>query len=217
MDEWEEDEAPASQDTDAGGSGTDGKKSTKAGKRGAGRGKAKAKGKARSKKAAQDSSCFLPSCQLKKSSTSKFCQRHNSVKENMRYQAEQAIPPQLDGLYQVLADPSKAELAVNQFMLDNPDGVRRKRLIDWVAFKRTFGVKIKFTVREGEELLSISDFFTERARDKTRVQSDAEFNELAKDLAIDREGEGPTFALWLPKKKTTLPFILRSGSLIGSS
>ncbi|CAK9036130.1 Uncharacterized protein SCF082_LOCUS21603 [Durusdinium trenchii] len=131
-------------------------------------GKAKAKAKGGGGKTA--SNCFV--CEEKKLRNSKFCKSHHRAAENMKYQAQNAKPPELTSYNQVMNDPSKAKIAIEDFMRDNPEGSGRKRLIDWAAWKRDHGV----------------------------AESDAAFKELLQG-PYDREGEGPLTKLWVPKHK----------------
>ena len=161
-------------------------------------GKAKAKAKGGGGKTA--SNCFV--CEEKKLRNSKFCKSHHRAAENMKYQAQNAKPPELTSYNQVMNDPSKAKIAIEDFMRDNPEGSGRKRLIDWAAWKRDHGVRLSYTVREGEELLDIDDYYVMRSlpRGKSRAESDAAFKELLQG-PYDREGEGPLTKLWVPKHK----------------
>lgn len=134
-------------------------------RKGKGRGKAKAKAKG----AARNANCFV--CEDPKLRNSRFCKNHNRAYENMKYQA--TTSKELPAFNQVMTDPGKAKIAIDQFMTDNPEGTTRKRLVDWASWKREHGVRIAFTVREGEVLLDIDDYFVERAqpRGKTRQES----------------------------------------------
>ena len=171
----------------AGGSSRKGKK---------GRGKGSGGGASKEK----NTDSFI--CSEKKLRNSKFCKVHNRAYENMKYQAQHVKPPELQAFNQIMSDPGKAKIAVDQFIADNPEGTSRKRLVDWASWKREHGVRVAFTVREGEQLLDIDDYFIERAqpRGKTRQESDEAFKELMKG-PYDREGEGPLTKLWLPKLK----------------
>lgn len=119
---------------------------------------------------------------------SKFCKSHHRAAENMKYQAQNAKPPELTSYNQVMNDPSKAKIAIEDFMRDNPEGSGRKRLIDWAAWKRDHGVRLSYTVREGEELLDIDDYYVMRSlpRGKSRAESDAAFKELLQGLMIEK-------------------------------
>ena len=92
-----------------------------------------------------------------------------------------------------MSDASKAKLAIEEFERENPaTGGGRKKLIDWMQWKRIYGVIHAYTVLEGEVLMDIDDYFAERAnpRGKSREESDQEFQALASQN-YDREGEGP--------------------------
>ena len=168
--------------------------------KGRGRGRAAAAAKGRGAAKEKNVNCFV--CSEKKLRNSKFCKTHNRAYENMKYQARNAKPPETTAFNQVMSDPGKAKIAIDQFIIDNPEGTTRKRLVDWASWKREHGVRIAFTVREGEQLLDIDDYFVERSqpRGKTRQGSDEAFKELLKG-PYDREGEGPLTKLWLPKLK----------------
>ncbi len=167
------------------------------GRKGRGRGKG-ASAKASSKQ--KNTDCFI--CSEKKLRNSKFCRAHHRAYENMQYQAKNAKPCETASFNQVMTDPGKAKIAIDQFITDNPEGTSRKRLVDWASWKREHGVRIAFTVREGEQLLDIDDYFVERSqpRGKSRQESDEAFKELMKG-PYDREGDGPLTKLWLPKLK----------------
>ena len=112
---------------------------------------------------------------------------------------------ELPAFNQVMSDPSKAKSAIEEFERENPVGSGRKKLIDWVQWKRTHGVVHSYKMREGETLMGIDDFYALRSfpRGKTREASDAEFQQLAKQN-YDREGEGASLQLWLPDCKTRM-------------
>lgn len=168
------------------------------GRKGRGRGRGQATAKASSKQ--KNTDCFI--CSEKKLRNSKFCKPHHRAYENMQYQAKNAKPPETTSFNQVMSDPGKAKIAIDQFITDNPEGTTRKRLVDWASWKREHGVRVAFTVREGEQLLDIDDYFVERSqpRGKSRQESDEAFKELMKG-PYDREGDGPMTKLWLPKLK----------------
>ena len=168
-----------------------------AGRKGRGRGRGPT-AKASSKQ--KNTDCFI--CSEKKLRNSKFCRVHHRAYENMQYQAKTVKPPETASFNQVMSDPGKAKIAIDQFITDNPEGTSRKRLVDWASWKREHGVRIAFTVREGEQLLDIDDYFVERSqpRGKSRQESDEAFKELMKG-PYDREGDGPMTKLWLPKLK----------------
>eukprot|EP00913_Durusdinium_trenchii_P025515 g23949.t1 len=169
--------------------------------------KAKAKGRGKGTAGGQggkqkNDSCFLPACEEKKLKNSKFCRQHHRPYEALKYQAAGAKPPETKSFMQIMSDPSRAQAAIEDFIRENPEGTSRKKLVDWVAWKRDHGVRIAYTVREGEVLLGIDDYFLERSKPKgmSRADSDAEFKELLKGH-YDREGEGALTKLWLPKFK----------------
>ena len=112
---------------------------------------------------------------------------------------------ELPAFNQVMSDPPKAKSAIEEFERENPVGSGRKKLIDWVQWKRTHGVVHSYKMREGETLMGIDDFYALRSfpRGKTREASDAEFQQLAKQN-YDREGEGASLQLWLPDCKTRM-------------
>ena len=163
-----------------------------------GRGRGKGGGKSTGKSKVKNDSCYI--CPEKKLRNSKFCKDHNRAYENMKYQVQR--DKEMPAFNQVMGDPGKAKVAIEDFLRDNPEGSSRKRLVEWASFKREQGVRVAFTVGEGEVLLDIDDYFVERAqpRGKTRQESDEAFKELMKG-PYEREGEGPLTKLWLPKLK----------------
>eukprot|EP00435_Cladocopium_sp_Y103_P028473 s3755_g7.t1 len=137
-------------------------------KGGKGKGKGRGGGKASGKGRAKNDNCFV--CPEKKLRNSKFCKDHNRAYENMKYQAQRA--KEMQAFTQIMGDPGKAKVAIDDFLRENPEGSCRKRLVDWASFKREHGVR----------------------------ESDEAFKELLKG-PYDREGEGPLTKLWLPKLK----------------
>ena len=82
---------------------------------------------AKSKAKAGFSKCFLKNCPNKKKPNSRYCgapTNHHKEVESMKHQAQAC--GERETLEQVLQDEAKAELAVEQFMKDNPPGQFRK-------------------------------------------------------------------------------------------
>ncbi|OLP96399.1 hypothetical protein AK812_SmicGene21385 [Symbiodinium microadriaticum] len=179
--------------------------------------KAKAKGRGRKKGAgdeeadgdpdclqnssAKKDECFCTDCTAKKLRNSKFCRVHHRPYENMKYQATR--DDELLAFNEVMMNPGKATVAIKNFMRDNPAGATRKRFIDWAMFKREHGVRLSYTIREGEILLDIDDFWVQKGKPKgwTRDQSDGFFRDMAQSGRYEREGEGVDLKLWVTKNK----------------
>eukprot|EP00969_Alexandrium_andersonii_P085349 3763529-Alexandrium_andersonii.AAC.1 len=74
-----------------------------------------------------------------------------------------------------MSDPQKAAMALDKFRKENyVAGKFRKKLIDWAQWKRSFGIRLSFTERCGEELWDFTDFkkhHEERGMDITWIKS----------------------------------------------
>ena len=99
----------------------------------------------------------------------------------------------------MMSDPSRARIAIEEFERENPDTGGRTKLIDFQQWKRAHVVVNSYTVREGDVLMGIGDYYVERGkpRDETREESDAEFQAMTLQN-YDREGQGPDLKLWFP-------------------
>ena len=85
------------------------------------------------------------SCNEKKKSNSKFCQRHRSSYEPMRYQADKENDT--EAFEHIMDDAVKAELALEDFQKENV-GRWRKKFVVWAQWKRRYGVVVSFKERE---------------------------------------------------------------------
>ena len=145
--------------------------------------------------------CFAASCMEQKCLNSTFCRQHNRFAESMKYQAAQT--KELSAYKDVMNDPSKAQVALEDWERDNPEGSSRKRLICWATFRERHGVRVAFTIREGEVQMGIDDYWVHRgqAYGKTRAQSDNEFKEKVNTGKFETEGSGANITIWTPKLK----------------
>ena len=166
--------------------------------RGKGRGRGGGKGRGSSNKA---KTCFAQGCQEKVRAHSKFCQTHHKDVEAMKYQAKVKDPKAFKVLEDVLADPAKTAMALDDFSKENPGGRFRKKLIDWTSFTQKFGKRAEVRMRGTEELMDVSDFVAwQRSRGKSEEESMQLWKEhLESDL--EREGEGATVKLWIVRNK----------------
>jgi hypothetical protein len=71
-----------------------------------------------------------------------------------------------------------------------------------VSFEEKHGCRVEVTYRHGETLFTIVDYWVHRGQPygTTGAESDAEFRAHSRGTC-DREGEGASLALWLPKLK----------------
>ena len=74
-----------------------------------------------------DRACFI--CPNKKKANSRFCLVHNPPAEAIKSQA--VAKNELQAYESVMYSKEKAALAIGQFMMDNPPGKFRKKLIDF--------------------------------------------------------------------------------------
>ena len=157
-----------------------------------------AKAKAKSK----NTKCFI--CPEKKLANSKFCRRHHRSAENIRYQAANSVPPQTEACEEILGDEAKCRVAIDEFEKENCGGRFRKKLIEWGRWKRKFGVRKSFKIKEGEQQMDITEFikYKESTRGWDNPKCMAEWKKIldASDIA-DREGEGANLLLWIPVRK----------------
>ena len=140
------------------------------------------------KAGAEAKKCFASKCCRPKKLNSKFCADHHRCAENMSYQAKAKTPPEMNSLLEVLNDPGKAQIALDDFCRDNPHN-GRKKLIDWLSFKRKHGVRVSVTYREGEIEMDILTYWTDvgQPRGWTRQESDDKFElEARKTDALER-------------------------------
>ena len=94
-----------------------------------GRGRGKGGGKSTGKSKVKNDSCYI--CPEKKLRNSKFCKDHNRAYENMKYQVQR--DKEMPAFNQVMGDPGKAKVAIEDFLRDNPEGSSRKRLVGWAS------------------------------------------------------------------------------------
>lgn len=179
------------------------------------RGKAKAQGaaaKANAKSAGANTSkiCFALLCENKAKNNAKWCFAHNRDAEAMMYQAKVATPPEVEALQQILTCPHKAQLALTDFAASNCDGAFRKKLIDWLAFKRRHGVRVSITQRENETLMGVSEFLAHKrsARDSRTTIEDcdatamAEWQRMLNDTRSEIIGSGANAQIWVQQLQT---------------
>lgn len=126
-----------------------------------GKPKSKAKSKAAPKaKSEKNKKCFHCRCTEPKVTNGKFCKRHHRFAEGMKYQASAKKEPAT--FNDVMSDPSKAAVALDDWERENPEGSTRKKLICWATFKKKHGVRTSYTVREGDVLMGIDDYWVQR-------------------------------------------------------
>ena len=92
------------------------------------------------------------------------------------------------------------ERMLQEFLEKNPaNGPWRKSLIEWTSWKRTHGVRIAFTVREGQELMDETDFtMLKKAKNWDIDSITAEWKALKARLpAEDKVGSGPALKMWI--------------------
>ena len=194
MDDWGDGAPVASQESgtgsDAGGGGGGGRAKKKASA------KAKVKGgPGRPKRSDEAKVCFI--CPARKATNSRLCKVHHRPVEAMKYQAQTAVPSQLEAFSQVMQDRGKCKVAIEDFMKENPTSGGRKRLIDWTSFKRRHGVRIAHTHREQESLMDIDDYWVHVGQPKgwQREASDHEFKRLSR--TNESEGSGASMKVWI--------------------
>lgn len=170
---------------------------------GSGRGKGRGRGGGRGRGASTNKAktCFAQGCPEKVRAHSKFCQAHHKDVEAMKYQAKVKDPKAVKVLEDVLGDPAKTAMALDDFSKENPGGRFRKKLIDWTSFTQKFGKRAEVRLRGTEELMDVSDFV---AWQRTRGKSEEESMQLWKEHLesdLEREGEGATVKLWIVRNK----------------
>ena len=122
--------------------GKKGKGNGKGSKKGGKKAGAKAKSKAGSRK------CIMATCQETKVGNTRFCAEHRPMADGIWSQAQDAGKE--EEAKAILYDEAKCAMALMKWQKENPPGKYRKKLIDWAQWQRTFDVKSKVTVREGE-------------------------------------------------------------------
>ena len=196
----EENEAPAT-DAPARGRGRGRKSGGKAGgKNAAAKNQGKGRGKGVIKPHVKE--CFISGCNEKLRSKSRFCHKHHKDVEGIKYQAKVKNDPEVsEAVEAAFSDPQKARLAVDEFERQNPEGRFRKRLIDWSAFKQSFGKRAEVRHRGEEELMDVTDFVMHKQ--KRGMDEEAAMNEWKKLLEsdADREGEGLDVKIWVVMNK----------------
>ena len=178
--------------------------SAKAG-RGKGRGRGKSaggRGKGKGRGKSKQISCIVSGCPEPPKKHGETCQHHDRLIAAMKYQAGR--DGELAALSQVLEDPHRLKLAILDFEKNNViEGKFRYKKLDWAIFKRVYGVRVSFTVREGEEQMDKAEheeYFLGKSKSQTWIDSD--WNTLlanAKD--DDKEGTGANLKLWVPLRK----------------
>lgn len=209
-DEW--DNIPNSQEvrgesdhgeaSDVGNSGT-GSKKANGSKKAKTKRQAPANKKANSsKKADEKALCFV--CPVRKIGKTRFCKAHKKTYDAIRYQADQAGERAL--FDKLMEDPEKARESIVEFERNNAGGRWRKRLIDWVQWKRTYGVTTSQTRREKQTLMDADDYMgyilgkrphwtrEEARKDWERVKAEAR--------PEDCEGDGANKLVWISKAKS---------------
>ena len=185
MDDDEWGDVPLSQESVGASEISEGGTRTRVKKKGKPGGKAKAKGKAKSKAKASKAEpkakgarfskqCFCARCTDNKLPNSKFCRSCHRHSENIKYQATQEKPSKIPEYNISMRDPSTAQVAIDDFARDNPVGTSRNALIDWVQYPNKYGSRSSTTVRQGEVLMGIADYWVLRGMPygKTRLGSD---------------------------------------------
>ena len=162
---------------------------------------AKSRGKKGSKKAGQAAKvCFVcPELAMK---GKRWCTSHNRAYDCMYYQAKSK--GEVTTLERAMMDAQRAREAVDAFMLDNPaEGKwRRKSLIDWGAFRRTYCVTQTKRKRDGCRQFEYGQWMLRGKNEMgwTDESSKAEWQKYHADKSIERDSMGLNGALrlWLP-------------------
>ena len=88
-------------------------------------------------------------CSQPRVSNTRFCKEHKRSVDAMWYQAEAEVEKDPDSeakeiLDEIMADDGRAAAAVTKFSKDNPPTAKykRKALINWTEYRRSFGVKV---------------------------------------------------------------------------
>ena len=102
--------------------------------------------------------------------------------------------------------PVGSEQAIEDFIKNNVDSGRfRKHLIDWVQFKKVYGVSLKYTQRQRQVLMNKASFWTHYETLKWKEQDiQDEWDKLVNDPGADSEGSGVTIAFWIDVAKERL-------------
>ena len=96
------------------------------------------------------------SCDETCKANSKFCQRDTKLVAAIEYQATKK--GELPTFTQIMNDPAKATEAVIDFDKKNPAGRFRWNLVDWGQWKKTFGVRVEFQVKETQFQMDMTAF-----------------------------------------------------------
>lgn len=128
-DDWEEEAKPGPAEAEAGD------------QPGRGRGRAQGRGgRGRSRPGKDPCLC----CSEPRVSNSRFCTVHKRSSDNLRWQSENSGDPEAEALFkQKFAEDDVARQMTIDFTRENPPDqkYKRKKLMDWAAFKQQHGVK----------------------------------------------------------------------------
>ena len=99
--------------------------------------------------------------------------------------------------------PIKAKSAIERFQKENPEGRFRKKLIDWGAWTKAFGVRVAKIEQEEDVLMDDTDYIAWATvwRLMTREDARATWKELVSDPDHPGEGCGAERELYIVKEK----------------
>ena len=144
-------------------------------------------------------------CDEPRVANSRFCKDHKRSCDAMSYQAETSSDPEAKQIFQdIFADDAKCAGAVKKFSLDNPPTAKykRKQLIDWVQYKRTFGVRVTRRDRSSDVPKTEREFKLWAVNQKGLTDQEAKdwWKKLLDDPNVDRdyEGYGGALQLYVP-------------------
>ena len=182
--------------------------------KGGGKGSPKAKAKAQAKRGALTGKPGRPGklpclcCEEAPAANSRFCKDHKRSCDAMSYQAKHSGEERAQEIFdELFADDSRIGPAVKEFSLQNPptQKYKRKQLIDWVAFRRAYGVKMTQRDRSGDLPKAYKEFkiWCVNKKGLTDDQAKDWWKKLLDDPTVDRDndGFGGAFRLWIPNAK----------------
>lgn len=173
--------------------------------------KAKAKGKAKAKNKGQKepkgnnaggkkqpvTSCIVPSCPFPKYPGSRFCSTadHKKAFDNMMYQRKSRkdlSKEEKEAFDAEMKDDGAAGKAVGNFARDNPPEMKRKGLVDFAKFVRSYGQRVSSKASEGTVPMTERAFFkhAENVMGLTDDEAKEAWQGYEKDPGIERDNKG---------------------------
>ena len=158
----------------------------------------KVKAKPRAKEEAKI--CHVQGCDVKAKPKNKSCNHHFNILGCLHTQAKKS--GNLETYQQILACPVKTREACDAFDNENPPSSgMRKNLVEWGQWRKRFGVRAATVQRQGEELMSMTEYLAlEEAKGISRSEAEEAWQQLL-DKGAEGEGEAKTRKLWIEENK----------------